>query len=1589
MSATGIKRLARRLPVIAFVVVLLVGLLVWWRQGSFNEHLRRAVVWEFSRALGRKVRVKESRLRYLPAQRQAPATLILSMREITILPREKTTRLVGEQAFARIPEINLTLELGGLLRREGFVPSVRRLIVLRPQINAVRDPLGRWNFADLLQRKPAAAPLNLQVQIRDGRLTVWDFTPPKGLAVPQYNRLVKLDTTAFISRARQDVFSLTPQPMSLLFRLSGDNPEGRLGRLFASGQSVSYASAPGASTRNMVNGAFVVSDADIGYLWGYRALAPQVQLAGGRAEVAGYFRLSKGGEQPAGLDYSVTIRGRRTQVTLPWVKGPIQQASSLVRISNGLVQFADMKGQLGGAQVSGAGYIEATPTAGLPALVIQPGKTPLRVRGGKTAPAGRNYAFHFNASGVREAELARLLPATVAGEVSRVTASTRVGVSIVGRGGQSAIFGLLASPDLTIKHGPAPAAPRLAEVRNLKADFVYSQRSLGATASGELLGGSLTGAFFLPPGGAGSFAASLAGADFPAQALAGNTSVTGRAWVNLVGRLPPLSAKGLAPALSGEAVLVDGALRTRMSNERMAQLPFRAVSAEFSYLNGTLFLPQVTAATGYGYLDFAGRLSPGGGIVGYLEGQGIDLRGIGKVLGSDTAGTAFVSARISGATRHPQAELRGDIFSGRVEGIPYDWLGADLLLQDRVIPRFEVTFQRGSGEGRFRGRVRLPTAGDAGDISAQGKIEKARLDEWLPARWQGRAAGVLDAEVQILGAPASPQIAADFQITRPWLAGMQFDAAGGTVRYSEGRLTLPAFLARADGTQFLASGEMRPDGALDLSFSADRLSLAALLQSYPSVSAAGWLSLQGRVQGTRTAPRLDMQLRAEELAFADRRAGDITADLAWRDRSFEIRSLDFLAGGGRLSLSGDVSQPPGPAAENAADWQVALRAKSAGMEVGLLLDLLERALQVSGGEGVEQVLDALEGLPRPVHGFLAADATIFGPLGSPKGEASFAISDATIAGQALSAIEGSLGFTAQELTIHSFAAREGDAVATATGSVRFAGETNLDVEVHNLQAEVLQPWIKGTSSLGGSADIFLRVTGPTRQPLLRGDLEVADPVVGGVRLERLKIDRFTLAGERFEIEDLRLVKGPHLARISASLPYRWAQSALLENEPLHLTAALEDQDLSFISALWPAAGELSGPLNAQLEIAGTPARPRLESGFLRAAGQWRQGARQAALALESRVENQQLLIVTPDGKPGLSVRLQQVTDAKLSELGRASAQGFYDPFAGPRERWGLGRYDIALALSDLQIRVHEVGSGTANGNLNLVGDPQAAQEDRIAGDLRISRAHVTLPRGKFSKSFSWRPRFSPYLQVNLKVEKLEVSATNARVEFSGQGKVGGRLGYEPLGLEATLKAERGRLAFPTAVAEIRSMEVTINKQPDEPLYALGRVEAEARVGRYRVTLSGGGQLFPTSDMRIVAATTPPLSPAQATALLLGVPPSLLGPTGLPAEEALGQQVAESFSTSVTTLAAAGLSAPLLRAIGLNELSFAVTPLTTRVELGKRLAERVYIYYLSSLTGTRRASLTRLIIDITPSIAVGLSINELEQIRYEVQSTRTF
>jgi hypothetical protein len=1590
MSKYWTTRLAKWLPWISLVGILAIGWLAASRQGAFDVHLRRAVAWELSRVVGHRAQVGRAELSLLRAnaptgQRFQPLRFHVVLHDVSIKqPAPWPGNLVT------VPQASVDVDALRLLSIRPFMSTLVGVEAKQPQVNLIRGPNGHWNLQELRIRK-APRPVRFpgRIVVSDARILFVDYAPPDRLAVPQRNRLLHVTC-----------FATTPQLGRVQFRLWGRNPSGRPGRLFAAG---SFFTTPGAAPG--FNAAVNLAGADVGYFWRYRPFARNIAIPKGNADLTGYFVLNSRSVRPtpyprtgrSQFDYALAATSRATTIDLPWVRATAQDTDGRIRISNGLLQLSDIRGKVGASLIQGDGYVQtsAVRSANL-----------ARPAGGSAPVAQHGYSLHLQATGVGAQEAMHLVPVSATAALAGWQGRGQAQVNITGYTDAPVVYGSVTVPSwqvqgaLPLDNGAANIGHKLSlQARTVQAGFVYADHAFGTNIAASIMNGSGHGAIFLPAVGNPIFNISFANAEIQPVAIpSAGATIDGRVWGNFAGTLSSASTKRgrgtTVASLNGDFALLNGQLTTPGVGIRPARFPFQNISGSVAYANGNITLPLLHAQTSYGQFNLAGNVNRTGAIAASFHGNSIGLARIGPALGMPASGTGFVSANISGTLKVPTIIARADVFAGDYQGYTFDWLGAEAQLQGRTLPSFSVVLHRGSGEALVNGNAVLPFGTAAGRLSAQGRIVKAQLAEWLPAGIRTQAGGVVDANFAVVGSVRAPQVSASFDINRPAFAGMQFDTAQGRVSYANGAFSLPNFILRADHSQLTASGQTTPNGNLNFIFTADRLQLQPFLSTLSSVPGiSGQLSLSGSVTGRMDAPHAVVNLNAEDVRLDGQPASGagLSGKFSWMPTAFNIDNLDLAIQGGHLPVSGKITAPPGQPTAPMRDWIANLDVGAQGLPIGPVLSVLETDLRTLPPARSARLLHALAKIPRPIRGFLTGNGAITGPLVNPAGSFKFGVTDGALADQPLPALDGEIAFTGSRIDIKSLAARTGEATASAVGVVDLAHDVDVNIDIHNLGAETLRPWISQIPNLGGAADIYLRITGPVSSPAIRGDLEIADPIIANTKFERLKIDSFTLAGGRLDIIDLRLVNQAHRARISASLPYSLGAITLDRNGPVRAEINLDNQDLSFISDLWSDAGKLSGPVDAHLVIAGTAAQPLLESGLIHAQGTWQMPEFTTQIALDAPVHDHVLWLQDPNGGPGLVARFGKSANRESASTaeGTLTATGEYDPFAGPTSRWGLGRYNFIVKADNARAAIGRVFSGRADADLILHGDAAATPADTISGSVNVLSAKITPPQRGLG-AFSWRPQpFSPAVNVAVTIKNVTFASPSLNLTLAGQGTLGGHLGYEPLALNLRLTSHQGRLALPAANADVKSVTVTVVKAAEGPLQASASVSAQAHVGRYRVDLSGNGQVFPTSTLNIRAESTPPLTQIQVTALLLGFQPSFTEFGTTQSESILGQQISRSLYTSPLPLASLGISSALSRLIGLSELSFAYSPLATQVAIGKRISNKIYIYYLSAVTGAVQSNLTRLTYDLTPHVAVGFSVNELQQWRYEIQTYRTF
>jgi autotransporter translocation and assembly factor TamB len=540
---------------------------------------------------------------------------------------------------------------------------------------------------------------------------------------------------------------------------------------------------------------------------------------------------------------------------------------------------------------------------------------------------------------------------------------------------------------------------------------------------------------------------------------------------------------------------------------------FAAVEPGNLGLSGHVRLRGTGAADLDGAVDLACvdcRVAPLGAVTLNVSGQAHAGTGSARIVAA-AAGVTIRGTAALGAQRRAQAEWTLE--------------APDLARAARVLSSPTPIGGRLRGDGRCDGtldalacRARLNLAdlryGDAGAASAVLTATARPLAKPMPVdarveardvRYQGRTFPTLVAtahgttaslEVSIRAqGQGTDHIDADLEVghASPWhvkvkrldvsLDGVRMQANGPT-SYSgvERKLEIHNLTVQAGGGTARLDGTLAAGKPADLRIRVDHVRLSGLNQLLPPLPIDGVLTAQGRVSGRPDAPRIELTGRLAGATYEGRRAGDVSATLAYT--------------GGRLKLQAGLANGPARklALETSAPVDLSLipfrfhvrpsSPVSGTLEVaGLDLRRLQRLLAV-----------------RMATPFMAGgvDATLSldGTLGNPQADAKVTAHDVAWSGQRIGVLvltsryrrptlEATLALQSGMAKRLEIALRAPVTASLAGGGVKWdkTGRHQITLDAEDLFVSGLAPWIPGLRATG-TLEVHGAIDGPLSSPRL-------------------------------------------------------------------------------------------------------------------------------------------------------------------------------------------------------------------------------------------------------------------------------------------------------------------------------------------------------------------------------------------------------------------------------------------------------------------------------------------------------------------------
>lgn len=1559
------RRIAKLLPYLAILLVLAIAGVFFLRSGPFAARLGEAVTQELQQRTGREVAIGSVTV-------VGPG--LVRLRDVSIAGR-------GESPLLTAPEITVRTGRGGLWQRLTTLSEVQEITLRRPTLRVTRRSTGLWDISDLFARAKGKTKFTGKVAVEEGEVVFTDQA-----------REGRVTTLTGVNLS-----TISEASGKTRFTLRAAEPKGAFKRLEVTGD---YDSATSAGTLTLA-----VADLDAAYAYQRLPKTKSFALTAGRGEVSGKVTLGRNAG-PLGFSPDLEAKAHDVSISFPWLRRPLVGMRGTVRLKGERVIIAKAKGAVEGAPVTLQGTIAGFarpqldldfsvsdlaqpqikalfPTLALPPTLALTAPINLKARAQGAAPElvlrgqastkevrlncvpWHDFVTDFSYSrgqlllrGMR----AHGSPRRLEGDLEvrfRPGGVVETQASLVMRevplkmllGCAPELAGLELSGLVTLNlqtsrepGGAMTGSFTAREVRyqryalgTLTGEFSWQGETLQLT-QGNMAGPTATGRFALTATRGGRYELTTQLSSLELGAL-GLKSLTGamQGEVNLKGSLRAggagrveLTAVGPGPVRALSADLLVAPRRVALRNLALQPAQGRVTGelavSEGNRLSGRL---EISEASTQEWLPGQYRaLVPVGPASGVIE--------LGGRLEEPALRADLSVARVSlPALGEGTARLRARAAQGTitVEEFTFESQGKRLTLQGEYSPRRGLDF-------------RLPEAQtDLSVISS------------LLSLWTGRSApvalsGLATVSASVRGQPHRPEVS--FRVTAPSATLNAQPVRGlevvGALR--DGVLSLETARLAQNGGHLILTGTVElATQRVNLHLTAAEIDLAAF--SFWTRPRLG-LDLTGSVtaEATLTGPPQRRQGSFRLLSPAATINELSITGLEFSGRLFEevltLDTLSFQQGRSSLKANGTV---------NLRNRQLDLSLGLNAMDISSLMLVFARAASRLAYFGTtEALLRAYIAIPGPLGGSLTAGITLKGSYDNPQIAADLSLEQLSFASGVVDSISGSVETELREgrprrVTLALVATQE-EAIAEIAGSLAPEGETQLRIEVNNLDLQVLVPWFKSLAGVRGRATASFDVTGRTDDPLVLGGVFIDAPGYGPFGYEAIAAYPIRLQGGVLTIEDLRLRNGPMQGTGSATLPLR------LAFRPLRVTLlSAATADLEITGGRYsPIAGMSPAQYDADLHLVG----------------------RRILVQKSADESSPEFRLPGVRGRIGagtFSIGGEVILPDSLTEI-------------------ALATYDLTLDLTAVELVIPEFITAKLGGRLLLVNSENGGPLLRTAegAPLVVSQGKIGVPPATTGLVSATAPPFAPELQIRVVAgEGLSFEYKPVQAEIQpGPGtyvEIGGRLTAAEVRVGGEVRSGKAELSFPNARLDLISGVARIDRNPNQPL-RVRVVEAEAvgTVGEYQVTLNPTGQVYPAAcydpecvplDLRI--RTTPYLEPAYALALLVGPIVAPAVSSGLDSSSVL----TAAHRPPVPGAALAGITLPYL---GTYNVALDYTfegPLTVR--LRQRLFGRFFVQFSSPLAGqatTRRVAITY---QVTPRYSIGFSQDALGNTRYQAQS----
>jgi hypothetical protein len=364
------------------------------------------------------------------------------------------------------------------------------------------------------------------------------------------------------------------------------------------------------------------------------------------------------------------------------------------------------------------------------------------------------------------------------------------------------------------------------------------------------------------------------------------------------------------------------------------------------------------------------------------------------------------------------------------------------------------------------------------------------------------------------------------------IAGRRFETVTVGASYDRHRLSFEdIFLEHAVTAESLLhlAGSYTPDTGLNIRAVANQVELSQAgleVQRRLGLAAMGKLSGEAKVTGPLDSPQISFAADAAPLTLNGLSFENFSLEGSLKQGVLRLNSCILEQEGSEVSLSGkvDCRTAVADATLTLVNFDVATARMAAHRALWRLRD------EISDTSYLATYARHSHGL----GGRLSSKIHLAGPLRAPGVEVTdLLLEDLGFDGRTIEHIEGEFGLHLKEGEIGKLSLGSAHVDLTIdhhmasgfiVGTVSEEHDTNVRVEVSNLDLALLAPWLPRPMDLGGEATINFDVTGPLDRPDVRGDVFVHHPRLGGREIESAQISAIELKHPSLDGQDSGTLK---------------------------------------------------------------------------------------------------------------------------------------------------------------------------------------------------------------------------------------------------------------------------------------------------------------------------------------------------------------------------------------------------------------------------------------------------------------------------------